>query len=639
MSRHIPINSWAPADNMELEDAAVLAVKSTRNSYVIAGPGAGKTELLAQRACYLLQTNISPTPKKILAISFKKDAAKNLQHRVERRCGTILASRFESLTFDAFGKRLFENFRAAIPEPYRPSKDYNLLLQLDSDTLDQIFLQLTPPTSLGRYGLAGVNKGQLLMEYASNPLPYFPPETDSLLDWSIRNVWAYLLNNKSKKSQCTFPMISRIVEYMLRKNPLITQALRSTYSHVFLDEFQDTTYIQYDLLKTAFKDSSVVLTAVGDDKQRIMGWAGAMLDAFGVYTTDFSAEQYVLLRNFRSAPNLVRMQQVLAKSLTATDPITIPGNGWNEDDGTCEIWNFDNEAVEAVVMANEIKEWIRTEGLSPREICILAKLKPERYSTYITEELAKLDIKARIESKIQDILSEPCVSIILDYLSVACYKQSPQSWASIVKLAYYLNGINEDTQYSRVHNLDSEVSQFVSRLSEKLVILSKPRESEVFDLLWSIIEFLNVDVFKRLYPAYQVGDYLQNVLSEMAKYMYLYYCRYASWELALEDFKGANTVPIMTIHKSKGLEYDSVVFVGLEDGAFFKFQEQSIEDTAAFFVAFSRAKRRVIFTYCQKRQRTQSRSNIQSLYDLLQEAGVNEKIYRVSNGQLIIDEK
>jgi superfamily I DNA/RNA helicase len=75
----------------------------------------------------------------------------------------------------------------------------------------------------------------------------------------------------------------------------------------------------------------------------------------------------------------------------------------------------------------------------------------------------------------------------------------------------------------------------------------------------------------------------------------------------------------MTIHKSKGLEYHTVIFVGLDDGAWWSFDTDKIEATAGFFVAFTRAKQRVVFTYCADRG---TRTKIASLYGLLSKAGV-----------------
>lgn len=85
----------------------------------------------------------------------------------------------------------------------------------------------------------------------------------------------------------------------------------------------------------------------------------------------------------------------------------------------------------------------------------------------------------------------------------------------------------------------------------------------------------------------------------------------------------------MTIHKSKGLEYHTVVFLGLKDSAFGSFANQPTSDTCAFFVALSRAKHRVLFTFCHQRTtspwhqgRQQAVSGIRPLYDILRDAGV-----------------
>ena len=93
----------------------------------------------------------------------------------------------------------------------------------------------------------------------------------------------------------------------------------------------------------------------------------------------------------------------------------------------------------------------------------------------------------------------------------------------------------------------------------------------------------------------------------------------ADWTATLNDYEGTHAVPLMTIHKSKGLEYHTVVFVGLDDGAWWSFANDQVEGTAGFFVAFSRAKQRVVFTYCASRG---NRKKIATLYELLRLAGV-----------------
>jgi hypothetical protein len=101
-----------------------------------------------------------------------------------------------------------------------------------------------------------------------------------------------------------FVMLNRLAELIIRSSAALQLALRETYPFVFVDEFQDTTFSQYTFLRSVFGRDTVV-TAVGDRKQRIMGWAGALEDAFVEFTTDFDAAPYELLCNFRSTQALV----------------------------------------------------------------------------------------------------------------------------------------------------------------------------------------------------------------------------------------------------------------------------------------------------------------------------------------------
>lgn len=118
---------WRPQAVADLEPRAWEALRQTEQSVLVtAGAGAGKTEFLAQKATYLLQTGLCPAPKRILAISFKRDAARNLAERVAKRCPPEQARRFNSYTFDAFAKGLVDRFRAAIPDAYRPPAGYRI---------------------------------------------------------------------------------------------------------------------------------------------------------------------------------------------------------------------------------------------------------------------------------------------------------------------------------------------------------------------------------------------------------------------------------------------------------------------------------------------------------------------------------
>jgi hypothetical protein len=128
MSRFALVSAedWHPLGIDGLEDSALEAVKATGNTLVTAGPGAGKTELLGQRGVFLLQTGACAYPRRLLAISFKRDAARNLRERFHRRCKREQAGLLDSMTFDAFAKLLLDRFWRALPEPWNLTKPYRI---------------------------------------------------------------------------------------------------------------------------------------------------------------------------------------------------------------------------------------------------------------------------------------------------------------------------------------------------------------------------------------------------------------------------------------------------------------------------------------------------------------------------------
>ena len=122
------------------------------------------------------------------------------------------------------------------------------------------------------------------------------------------------------------------------------------------------------------------------------------------------------------------------------------------------------------------------------------------------------------------------------------------------------------------------------------------------------------------HPAYAQGNWLGKVLQAAILLLTASAADAPDWAAALEAYEGVHAVPLMTIHKSKGLEYHTVIFVGLDDDAWRRsFIEDRIEATAGFFVAFTRAKQRVLFTYCSRRG---PRVAIDSFYQLLLGCGV-----------------
>lgn len=553
---------WTPADGFILEDAALQVAKSNCNNLVVAGPGAGKTELLAQRACYLIEANTCMNPKRILAISFKKDAASNLKERVEKRCGKELAARFDSMTYDEFAKSLLDHFMNGLPIEARPNKGYEV-------------------------DLTG--------------------------------------KNSNGKNLVSFQAISKLATEIIKTNPLIKRSLQLTYSHVFLDEFQDTTAIQYELLKTCFLGSTAVITAVGDSKQRIMLWAGAKRAVFEDYEKDFSAAKKTLLMNHRSAPRLIEIQKAMYVNLNEQQVDIKSSSKWEKDMGRAYLRFFNDEASETKVICNEIIGLVE-HGTKPRDICILVKQTVDVYSENIIGALADNGIKARNETLYQDLLKEEIVHILAFIFILATSKRSPDEWRYVINVFFELESLDENSTPQEYIQVENDVNNLIENFKNKIKNIS---DFKIFsDSVDSLLGRMSYARLTALYIEYKDKTYFEKKISEFKRLLWNEYLAVNDWKDAIDRFIGKDSIPIMTIHKSKGLEYESVFFMGLEDSAFWNFTKQPDEDKCTFFVALSRAKMRIDFTFCKGRQtrytNNQSNTKINELYDMLFKTGLVE---------------
>jgi len=618
---------WLPAGVDSLEEAADVVVRSNQNTLVVAGPGAGKTELLAQRASYLLDTGTCLSPNRILAISFKRDAAKNLGERVKERCGDR-AERFDSYTLDAFAKSLVDRFQAALDEDWRPQVGYEVLVRgINVEAKRQWLDSASVPEGQKQIAVMGLQNNEVNRIFDSmahgHELPYSSGDLDERIKfWGLR-WWREQLNRPAGSQSLTFPMLNRLAAYLLRANPKITIALRETYKYVFLDEFQDTTAAQYNLIESAFLGSDTILTAVGDNKQRIMVWAGAMPKVFNTYQSNFGSERKNLVRNYRSAPELVQMQQVIAETLETGIPVVEAANV--NTSGSCCILEFSNPEEEASHLAGLIEQRIREDCLNPRDFCIIVRQLAGNMIFPLKKALAEYDIPIRDETLLQDLLAEPVVQFILAILRLATRQRDSEAWEILTSEVVLLLGLEEHDDAIKV---EKECAQLLRHARSTLEM-----GNEINTLPSKLLEMIGEDVFRVTYRQYRGGTFLDKVIKDFTTALKNSAEEYPTPYDTVNDFIGTDVIPAMTIHKSKGLEFDTVIFIGLEDSQWWAFASQSDEEKRSFFVAFSRAKTHVYFTFSDVRderwgRKAQKRSTIGDLYITLQQANVPVEDFR-----------
>lgn len=619
---------WVPVDLDSIENSANDSIKNDSNIVVMAGPGAGKTELLAQKACYLLQTNSCISPKRILAISFKTDSASNLKKRTELRAGVELARRFESYTFDAFAKSLLERFRLSLPVEFRISKNYEIgFTNVELfDLLSTLPYQERPATADLENILrsTGWARNNMLSNFIRNHLLSFRLDNETrnreyILNWAADRIWELLIQGdpESGTSKVSFQMISRLSELIVRSNPYVKRALQSAYGHVFLDEFQDTTNIQYDFLKTCFLNSSSTITAVGDNKQRIMLWAGALDGIFNFYQEDFSATRFDLIMNYRCAPALVDLQTIFAQHI---DEMSEGQTSDSEEGGIVKRIDFVNENQEAEGICTKILSLINDEEIPPEKICIIFKQKVDQNSVGIINRLAREDVKARAEDRFQDLLKEEFIIILLSFIKCT-FEICPDAWGDCISYMVedrdLIPGVRRTE--GRLRELRNNLQAGGNDIGRSLDHFSA--------LTGSIVNFIGMERLLQITPQYS-DTYITNRIDAFNELFFEILSRSENIGEAVNEFEGVGVIPCMTIHKSKGLEFEVVFLIGLEDGMYWNFRNEPMENIQAVFVAISRPINQLYITYSHQRSgRVQSRNVISVMYDLLNQGNVEHVIF------------
>ncbi|MCU6434618.1 ATP-dependent helicase [Undibacterium sp. Jales W-56] len=524
----IAVKTWQPADGLILEPNALRAAQEQERCLALtAGPGAGKTEMLAQRADFLLRTGTCHYPKRILAISFKADASKNLKERVQRRCGADLAARFDSHTFHAFAKRIIDRFRPVLT---------------GNSALDAGF-------TIGKQRIA--------------------------------------------RKQITFDELIPFAIQILNESKVCRNAIRQTYSDVFLDEFQDCTNLQYELVKIAFQGTGIRLTAVGDTKQKIMGWAGALDGIFQTFAADFGAVPLNMYRNFRSKPRLLRMQNEIIRVLDQAS--VMPDEQIEGDEGEVFAWGFEDSCKEAEHLADLINGWIEKEQVPLSEVAILVSKQLDLYADHLMAALKARGIPFRNEQQMQDITTEPAARLVVDYLSCIFGKREPKAW---VRLMNQLVPFADDEIQANTRRDFDRLIKAQRKSTALLELIDEP-----FSSWWeSVRVFLNqvgIETLVALSPDYESPDRLKEVIRETRAHIEELLKLEPDLPKALERLSDDQAVRILTIHKSKGLEFDSVIILGVEDQTFWG---KADEERCAFFVGMSRAKRRLVLTVAKHRE-------------------------------------
>ncbi len=566
---------------------------------VIAGAGSGKTKTLAHKVEFLIREK-GIDPSKILAITFTNKASKEIRERVKRVAGVDLPW---SGTFHSVALRLLKEKGKDIG--INPS--FSLLSEGDRDKILKGIVQ--DKETLER-----------LKAYISQRIEDLKPSKDTALEEAFREYLRLL----REMNLMDFSSLMLYFYKLLKEQASIGKS----FPFVLVDEFQDTNTIQYEILRLIAKENVCV---IGDPNQCIYEWRYAKPYNILRFKEDFNPDIIKLEYNYRSKPYILYTANCILQASTAQWKDLIPLlKPVKQGEEKPVVKRFEKDQEEALWIATKIRELLN--HYKPSQIAILVR------AGYITDPIERALYSFKIPYKVVGTLRFFERSEIKDCLSFLRVALNPYDRVSFERaLGLVAKGIGEKTldlitklgkgnliEGSKLALKELPQGKAVALYAflKKLSAFIKEIENYPFTLegllqdidFWSYLENYkdvqerreNVEeLIRYLKQKHQEGYTLEEVLQEIA--------------FILDEEQESNAVQIMTIHASKGLEFDVVFLPRLEEGILphersMESQEELEEELRLFYVAITRARDLLFMSYTKQAKPSRFLSYINKAY-------------------------
>lgn len=596
-----------------LNDRQKEAVVNTDGPMLIlAGAGSGKTKVLTTKVAYLIEEkNIDPN--NILAITFTNKAAKEMKERIFKLEGNS-AFYIQISTFHSFGlKILKENCELLGYE-----KNFTIL---DSDDSLSIIKKIMKELNIdaNKY-----NPKAIKNVISNNKNEIIDPEKYSLYvntDFDEIALEVYRKYEKSLKinNAVDFDDLLILPLKLFNNNPGVLQKYQEKYQYVFIDEYQDTNEPQYILSKmisAKYKN----ITVVGDADQAIFTWRGANYKNILNFEKDYKDAKVVLLEeNYRSTKTILNA----ANNVIKNNKVRKEKNLWtqNEEGSKITYYKAFDEKDESNYVVNEIKKLIE-KGVNPKDICVLYRANAQ--SRTVEEAFLTSNISYNIvgsyafynRKEIKDLIAY--LKLIynnkddVSLLRVINYPKRGIGNKAIENLAIKSNVLDKSLyevidsgKELEFKNMIEEIKKEESHLTlTELIdmVLDKSGMKKSLEDEKSIeadIRLENLEEFKSIAKAMEINEgivSLEELLDKLALVS----------DVSEQKNDNEDKVTLMTMHAVKGLEYDYVFVVGVEEGLFphsnsLESNDELEEERRLCYVAITRAKKKLYLINARSR--------------------------------------
>lgn len=599
------------------------AVTPTGGAFlVIAGAGSGKTRVITARITNLI-LNHNVEPSSIVALTFTNKAAQEMQHRIEQSLPN-LRTKPTIATFHAYCLKLLKknaHLTSAHPFSVIDSQDGQKLLTsiVKEHGMDKLF-----------------NPKQMLPMFSA-----FKMNSLLKLDvpmWNMHHAQQFMQLYNAYEQQKTlsgyldFDDLLYKTFHLFESNPQFREQHIKNHRHILVDEYQDTNVIQHELLKKmALTDKEIVVDsvcAVGDEDQSIYSWRGATVKNILEFNQEFPGTKIIKLeQNYRSTQQILDIANSVIKN--------------NVDRNHKQLWSNSThhhqplllECLSDLQEAYSIAHLINILARSVKRASIAILYRTHYQSRIIEEALMKEGVPYKIIGGIQ-FYERKEIKDLLAYLKLLTNPFDRISFFRAVNCP--LRGLGEKFEETFLdiwnQNPFSTFKEIANILIHNSLIVPKQTASlhkfiSLFDE--SIDKDKVVPVLEHFIKETQYVSYLQESLdkqeAEVKRDNVAEFIRAAEYfddhngaglgqflddislmqEQIKQDDSAVDRISMMTLHSAKGLEFSTVILVGLEEGLLPSSQsigqENVEEERRLFYVGITRARERLLITYSKYR--------------------------------------
>lgn len=578
---------------------------------VLAGAGSGKTKVLTTKIAYLIEEK-QVNPSSILAITFTNKAAKEMKERVLSLLGSV-AYRIQISTFHSFGllviKENYDKLGFKVNFTILDSDDSLTIIKKIMRELDLDTNHYNPKVIRNRISGA---KNELMSpdEYEK----YANDDFEKLVVSIYRRYQDKLLINNS----LDFDDLLMLPIKLFKNNPEVLKEYQDRFKYILIDEYQDTNEAQYNLVKmisAKYKN----ICAVGDNDQSIYSFRGSNYRNILNFENDYEKPKVIILEeNYRSTKNILNA----ANSVIKNNKQRKEKNLWtdNEEGEKIKYYRASDEKDEAFYVVKQIKKLLDN-GIKRDDIAVLYRTNAQ--SRNIEDALLRETIPYKVvgslnfynRKEIKDLTAYlKLIYNMYDDISLARIINVPKRGigtrtieklmdeAALEKKSIYEvisqgKELNFKNQIEALRKI-SETSSLTELVDAVLEITGMRNALVSENTIEADVRLENLEEFKSITKTFEE----RNGLVSLEDFL---------MEISLvtdveEQRQSTDLVTLMTVHSAKGLEFDNVFIIGLEEGIFphsnsFESQEGLEEERRLCYVAITRARKRLWLLNAKRR--------------------------------------